>query len=256
MKIFKVNMLILIAVLATQCMAIAETNFEGERVTFKTANNINVTADIYESASKDKDTSPIILLFHQAGYSRGEYRQIAPKLATMGYTCIAVDQRSGNAVNGVVNETHLEAEKANLATEYPDAYPDLVATLEYTKKNYPNRKIIIWGSSYSSSLVFILGSEFSNDITGILSFSPGEYFQYGNKKIVEFAKDVKCPVFITSAKNEYKSWKAIYAAAPNPKKQFFLPIGHGFHGSKALWVEKPGNEEYWEAVIKFLESLI
>jgi dienelactone hydrolase len=255
MKILKWNSLVLIAIFAIQCNAIAETNFEGEHVSFKSANNINVTADIYESVNHDKDNSPIILLFHQAGYSRGEYRQIAPKLATMGYTCIAVDQRSGKAVNGVINETHLEAEKANLPTAYADAYPDLVATLDYAKKNYPNRKIIIWGSSYSSSLVFILGSNYAKDITGILSFSPGEYFEYNNKKIVDYAKEVKCPVFITSAKDEHKSWKAIYAAAPNPGKQFFLPVGHGFHGSKALWNEKPGNEEYWEAVIKFLESL-
>ena len=255
MKILKASVLMLIGVFGMQCIGTAQTNFGGKTVTYKTANNINVTADIYQSANSNKDTSPLILLFHQARYSRGEYRQIAPKLAKMGYTCIAVDQRSGKEVNGVINQTHLEAEKAKLGTEYPDAYPDLVATLDYAKKNYPNRKIIIWGSSYSSALVFILGSSFSNDITGILSFSPGEYFQYNNKKVVDYAKGVKCPVFITSAKDEQKSWKAIYAAVPNSSKQFFLPMGHGFHGSKALWEEKPGNEEYWEAVIKFLESL-
>ena len=224
-------------------------------VTFKTTDNINVTADIYESANHDKDNSPIILLFHQARFSRGEYREIAPKLNEMGYTCIAVDQRSGDKVNGVINQTHKEAKEAGLATKYPDAYPDLVATLSYTKKNYPSRKIIIWGSSYSSSLVFILGSEYANDITGILSFSPGEYFQYKDKKIVDYAKGVKCPVFITSARNEHDSWNAIFEAVPNSNKQSFLPTEKGFHGSKALWEEKPGNAEYWKAVTTFLESL-
>ena len=224
-------------------------------VTFQTTDNINVTADVYSSVESDKDVSPIILLFHQARFSRGEYREIAPKLNQLGYTCIAVDQRSGDKVNGVTNQTHLEAKKKGLATKYPDAFPDLVATLHYAQKNYPNRKIIIWGSSYSSSLVFVLGSRFSNAISGILSFSPGEYFEYKGQKIMDYAKDVKCPVFITSAKNEHDSWKEIFAAVPNSNKQSFLPTEKGYHGSKALWEEKPGNEEYWKAVTKFLESL-
>lgn len=230
----------------------SQGSFSGKTVTFPAPNNIQVTADVYEV---DNNKLPLILLFHQARFSRGEYREIAPKLNAMGYTCIAVDQRSGDQVNGVINQTHLAAKKAGLATKYPDALPDLVATLHYAKKNYPNRKIIIWGSSYSSSLVFILASRFSNDISGILSFSPGEYFEYKGKKIVDYAKDVKCPVFITSAKNEHDSWKAIFEAIPNPNKQSFLPTDKGFHGSKALWAEKPGNEEYWKAVKKFLESL-
>jgi len=220
-------------------------------VTFKTTNNINVTADVYEG----EDNSPIILLFHQARFSRGEYREIAPKLVEMGYTCIAVDQRSGDKVNGVVNQTHKEAKKKGLETKYPDAFPDLVATLNYTKTHYPNRKIIIWGSSYSSSLVFILGSEFATDITGILSFSPGEYFDYKGQKIVDYAKGVKSPVFITSARNEHDSWRDIYAAVTNPNKQSFLPTEKGFHGSKALWEENEGNEEYWKAVSAFLGIL-
>lgn len=229
----------------------SSSNFIGKTITFKTTNNINVTADIYEG----KENSPVILLFHQARFSRGEYREIAPKLVKMGYTCIAVDQRSGDKVNGVINQTHKEAKEAGLATKYPDAYPDLEATLKYAKANYPNRKIIIWGSSYSSALVFILGSNYPNDITGILSFSPGEYFELNGKKISEYAKEVKCSVFITSASNEHDSWEGIFSNIPNSNKQSFLPTEKGFHGSKALWEEKPGNVEYWNAVTKFLISL-
>ena len=36
-----------------------------------------------------------IVMFHQAGWSRGEYREIAPKLVAKGYRVLAVDQRAG-----------------------------------------------------------------------------------------------------------------------------------------------------------------
>lgn len=224
-------------------------------VTFKSTNNVTVTADVYPSASHDKDTSPIILLFHQARFSRGEYREIAPKLAQMGYTCMAIDQRSGDAVNGVVNQTHLIADKLDLPTEYVDAYPDLDAAIQYAKKQFPNRKLILWGSSYSSSLSFIFGANYPDEVAGVLAFSPGEYFTYHENSIENYAREVKCPVFITSAKNEHDKWVAIYAAVPNAKKLSYLPAGEGFHGSKALWEENKGHKEYWNAVTKFLASL-
>ena len=216
---------------------------------------IEITADLYANVKSNKNVSPIILLFHQAGYSRGEYREIAPRLNKLGFTCIAIDQRSGNKVNGIINSTHLKAKANGLPTKYPDALQDLQSTLNYTIANYPNRKIIIWGSSYSSSLVFILANQNPELISGVLSFSPGEYFELDGKTIATFAKGVTCPVFITSAKNEHGSWEEIYTAVPNPNKHSFLPESKGFHGSKALWIEKPGNKEYWEAVITFLTSL-
>ena len=59
---------------------------------FKAADNLEITADWY---SIPDSTAPIIILYHQAGWSRGEYIEIAPKLNAMGFQCLAVDQRSG-----------------------------------------------------------------------------------------------------------------------------------------------------------------
>ncbi len=248
----KIFALVLVLALSYHFTLKTKSDFKGKTITFKSTDNLTVTGDIYEGSVKD---SPIILLFHQAGYSRGEYREIAPKLTKMGYTCLAIDQRSGNAVNGVVNQTHKEAKEAGLPTEYPDAFVDLEAALQYTKANFANRKIIIWGSSYSSSLVFILASKYQKDIYAVLSFSPGEYFKYEGKEVAEYAKKVQCPVFVTSAKSEGKAWEAIFTAVPNAKKKSFLPTAKGFHGSKALWAENSGNQEYWKAVRGFLEGI-
>ena len=78
-------------------------------ITFSSADDTQLTADVY--APHDK-SNPFIVLCHQAGWSRGEYRDIAPKLNQLGFNCMAIDQRSGEAVNDVANETFAAATAA------------------------------------------------------------------------------------------------------------------------------------------------
>lgn len=226
--------------------------FTGKTITIESADGIKIHADIYDTNSDEN--LPVILLFHQAGYSRGEYRLIAPILNELGYTCISIDQRSGNKVNGIINETHLQAVKNDLSTKYIDALPDLRATVDYALKNYPDRKVILWGSSYSSSLIFILGTEYKKQVKALLAFSPGEYFTYKDKKIKDYARLVECPVFITSSESEKKDWESIYKAI-NTKKHSYLPDFKGKHGSKALWKSNQGHEKYWNEVKQFLKEI-
>jgi pimeloyl-ACP methyl ester carboxylesterase len=221
-------------------------------VMFPTTDNLTVTADLYWTGDANK---PFIILFHQARYSRGEYLEIAPKLNTLGYNCLAVDQRSGNAVNGITNETAKAAKAAGLPTNYPDAYPDLEAALSYVVSTYAPKKLIVWGSSYSSSLVLVLASEHPNEIAAVLSFSPGEYFQLDGKLIADYAKNITQPVFITSAKSEEKGWRPIADQITSAGSVFFVPQASGMHGSSTLNDNVSGHEEYWAAVEQFLASL-
>jgi pimeloyl-ACP methyl ester carboxylesterase len=221
-------------------------------VTFPTTDNLTVTADLYWTGDASK---PFIILFHQARYSRGEYLEIAPKLNALGYNCLAVDQRSGNAANGITNETAKAAKAAGLPTDYPDAYPDLETALSYVVSTYAPEKLIVWGSSYSSSLVLILASEHSDEIAAALSFSPGEYFKLDGKQIADYAKNITQPVFITSAKSEEKSWRPIADQITSAGSVFFVPQASGMHGSSTLNDNVSGHEEYWAAVEQFLASL-
>ncbi|WP_196885161.1 alpha/beta hydrolase [Aureivirga sp. CE67] len=222
-----------------------------QTIKFPSSDGIEITGNLYMTKNKE---NPFILLFHQAGYSRGEYLEIAPKLNALGYNCLAIDQRSGKEINGVKNETHLAAEKAGKATEYPDALQDAQAAINYIEKEFKPKQLIIWGSSYSASLTFILGAMDKN-VDAILAFSPGEYFKYNGKSIADYASEVTVPVFITSARNEEKNWKSIYVAIPTKDKVGFIPKGKGVHGSKALWQTQPDHREYWAAVESFLKSI-
>lgn len=241
---------LLILFIAFMFQAIAQ-----EKITFKASDGLEITADLY---MENPENSPLILLFHQAGWSRGEYKEIAPKLNKIGYNCIAIDQRSGGEINNVMNETSKRALLENKGTTYVDALVDLNSTIDYAKKMYPKAsKLIIWGSSYSAGLVLKIAGE-RKDIDAALAFSPGEYYKKLGKPedwVTQSAKNIKIPVFITSAKMERKDWWSIAEVIPAENKAYFLPTKLGKHGSRALWEKYTDHKEYWKAVKEFLEVL-
>ena len=223
-----------------------------ETVAFKAKDSVTVTADLYlVSDSK----APFILLFHQAGWSRGEYTEIAPRLNEMGFNCMAVDLRAGGGVNFVQNLTHQSAVELKRGTGYIDAIQDIEAALNFAKGKYAKGKIILWGSSYSASLVIKYAADHPKNVDGVLAFSPGEYFDKAGKSktyIQDAAKNLRCPVFITSARSEKESWDKIYNAIPSKKKIWFLPSSEGYHGARVLWKQFKVSDEYWKAVDSFL----
>ena len=220
-------------------------------ILLETADGLTIKAEHYEAAKPD---APVILLFHQAGFSRGEYRSIAPRLKEMGFHCIAIDQRSGDKVKGVENDTYAQAVKLELGTDYIDAYPDLELLLNHARKTYPDQKIIVWGSSYSASLTFVLANQYPDLVSAVVGFSPGAYFAVDGKSINDYASVLNCPVFMTCSRDEVPSRREIFDKIPHEAKTFFAPEFEGFHGSRALWPEHDGNELYWEAVSKFLSE--
>ncbi len=223
-------------------------------IEFPSQDRLPITADTYIANDLK---APFIVLYHQAGWSRGEYLEIAPRLNQLGFNCMAVDLRSGGEVNQVINQTHRRAKEKDKSTSYLDAYPDMVSAMQYAKARYAKGSLIVWGSSYSASLVFRLSSQYPKIVNALLAFAPGEYFEKLNGKknyIAGFAKKVTVPVFVTSAKKEKPLWQAIYAAIPS-KKTFFLPTTPGNHGSRALWKQFKDHGGYWKSTTEFLLTL-
>ncbi|TMJ40603.1 MAG: lysophospholipase, partial [Alphaproteobacteria bacterium] len=164
----------------------------------------------------DDAARPIILAFHQANYNRLEYREIAPRLVKLGFSVLAIDQRSGGNYGGEENRT---AKESKAFWTYTDALPDLEAALEWARAKHPKSKIIAWGSSYSASLVIVLAAK-SHDVAGVMAFSPGEYM--------------------------------IFKALASSDKIQFVPERFGVHGSSALLQPQGKSDEYWKAVETFL----
>ncbi len=220
--------------------------FAEQALTFPSEDGVVITAGFYKS-EKSSQQKTLIILFHQADSSRGEYKNIAPRLTQLGYDTLAIDQRSGNSFGGVVNKT---AAQANVGRNFIKALPDMRAAINYGRDELKAERIIIWGSSYSASLSLVLAGRQAPKVDGVLSFSPGEYFN-GKLSIKSEAKKISVPVFITAARSETKQWKPIFKGI-SAAKMGFVPKGAGKHGSSALLSQD--SEEYWQAVLAFLDQ--
>jgi len=218
-------------------------------ISFAASDRVQVFADYYSAGSKAK---PLILLFHQAGSNRGEYATIAPMLVTLGFNALAIDQRSGGNAWNRTNET---VKRLGKSTDYGEALLDLEAALRWAKSSGETGSILVWGSSYSASLVFLLAAEHRVDIKALLAFSPGEYL-HGASTVRKAAAQVSIPIFVTSAMDpkEIATAKSILDVSPSPEKTQFVPQIGGVHGSSTLREDQnpDGAEENWLAVKKFL----
>ncbi len=225
----------------------ADATAAPKAVTLRAGDGLTVFARRYDA----KNPKAMILLFHQAGSSKDEYATIAPRLAKAGYASLAVDARAGGSLYGVNETAAAMARKA----DYLEARPDLQAALEWAERQ--KLPVILWGSSYSSSLVFPLAANNPGKVRAILSFSPGEYFD--DKQMVEdAAARVTVPVFVTSASkaDEIAAAGAIAHAVPDGRAQQYIPKV-GVHGSSTLIAAKDpqGAETNWQPVMAFLAKV-
>ncbi len=218
------------------------------KLVFPSKDGLKITADWYPVSSN----FPVILLCHQAGYSRGEYSETALRLNKLGFNCLALDQRSGDEINGIKNETAEEARIKKIVPSYADAEQDISAAVDYLFEKY-KRPITIFGSSYSASLALKIATE-SDKVASVIVFSPGEYFE-DKKYISSHIQTLTKPVFATSSLAEADSVTDLLKDINSRVKIQYIPASKGGHGAKVLWAESPSNHEYWIALMSFLNRI-
>ena len=218
-------------------------------VTLTTADGVKVFGEVWRAAGA---RPAVIVAFHQAESSSAEYAPIAPRLVQAGFTVLAIDQRSGNGNFGGSNRT-----VATLGTskDYDDALPDLEAALAWAKGGARGAPIVVWGSSYSASLVFLLAAAHPGDVAGVVAYSPDEYLAR-KSAVRDAARKVTVPVFIDQASlpEEVAAGKRILAAVKSADKQQFVGKVAAPHGSSTLRADTnaAGAEAHWQAVLRFL----
>lgn len=218
-------------------------------VTFKADDNVTVTADHYVTSTQN----PYIILLHQAGYSRGEYRETGPKFANLGFNCLAVDLRSGDEVNFIKNLTAISAQELGVTADFMSAMTDITAALSFVSKR-SKKPIILVGSSYSASLAIIAATE-NFRIQAVIAFSPGEYFG-DSVSVKALTQSVYVPLLAMSTKLEYNDMAQMLNHISGKHLQLFKPsAGEGVHGSKALWERNATSDQYWMAITQFISQL-
>lgn len=220
-----------------------------EKINFASKDGLSVTADLYLN-QKEK---PYILMFHQAGYSRGEYKETARKFMKFGYNCLAVDLRSGGEVNYIQNLTALEAVQDGYNTDFISSMKDIQAAIDWAKKQ-TDKPIILMGSSFSASLCMVVAKN-NQDIKAVIAFSPGEFFN-SEMTVREEIEGLTKPVFVAATRKEYPYIKELLSLVPSSNKSIFAPNNNtGEHGSKSLWSANPNHKEYWLALTMFFSKI-
>ncbi|NNC70007.1 MAG: alpha/beta fold hydrolase, partial [Flavobacteriaceae bacterium] len=215
-------------------------------ITFFAVDSVQITADLYFI----KEAIGTILLCHQAGFSRGEYIKTANKLNELGFSCMAIDQRSGKKVNGIINQTAADAHKKDVNIGYAGAKRDVEAAIDYLYAHNDDEPIILVGSSYSASLALWIAGERNKKIKAVAAFSPGEYLK--GKDLAKMIKPIKIPVFVTSSRREVVPVSKLVRYVKPKYLTHYKPNKKGIHGSRALWETTLGHQGYWKAFKRFL----
>lgn len=219
-----------------------------DTVTMVASDGLPVTGVLYQRDS----AATVIVLCHQARFNNYEYAEIAPKLVEMGFTCLAIDQRSGGEMDTHPNATNIAAVEKGLETGYQNSLPDIRAAVDYAS-GISGKPVILWGSSYSATLVLQVAME-SDQVRAAVGFSPILKFDSGDSAKDIFTKYTGKPLFITSTEKEGAPIaKALEHLGDDVLEQYY-PETKGTHGSKALWSSDPAAPDYWSAISTWLSK--
>lgn len=220
------------------------------KIRFPSLDSLPITANLYHRS----DEAAVLVLCHQARFNKFEYVGIARTLWEKGFNCLAIDQRSGGGIVEEFNETNLEAVKRNKPVEFLDAEQDIIAAVNFASKKY-NKQVILWGSSYSSTLALYTAMA-NNNVKAVIAFSPGDFFEKEKGSLKIKLAAFSSPVFVTSSKEEAEGTSDLLSKMKLSANQVqFIPTSAGFHGSRALWKTSENNQEYWKAIEQFLENV-
>lgn len=216
---------------ATASLAAAET------IKTNAADGVEVYGEAYYGELPE--TAPLIALFHQAGSNgRGEYGPLVAWLNGLGFRAIAFDQRSGGGRFGASNRT---AADASGPKGFCDAYPDMEAGVAYAHAAAKGAPLIIWGSSYSASLVWRAGADHADKIDGIAAFSTatgGPLDRCGARAHLARIDDRALAVWPQSERAQATRLKPLLDA----KAVAIEIIPDGVHGSSTLVDARTGKD--------------
>ena len=199
------------------------------KVSFLASDSLRVTADLY----LNDYNFPFILLFHQNGYSEGEYTGIADKLLNLDYNCLAVDLHSRGKLI--------------------DSRKDVKAAIDYAG-SINNKPVILFGSSFSASLCMLEGMN-NEKVNAVVAFSPGEYFE-PEMSVRKEIKNFNKPLFVSSSGNEYPYIMAMLEDVPDSILTIYKHGGgNDTHGIKVLWESNNESRECWLELLMFFRKI-
>lgn len=230
--------LALLAAMAAASSAAAQTSAP---ITVVTSDGVTIYGEPFFADLSDE--APLILAFHQGGSNgRGEYSELASWLNSHGYRMIAWDQRAGGSLYGSENRTVTGLGGVESA-DYCAASPDLEAALDHVTRTGLAQSVVLWGSSYSGSLVFRLAAERGDRVDGVVAFSPASGDPMVGCTAEIWVERVSRPMLVFRPDSEMSrpaavTQRGILTAAGAA----FHVVAAGVHGSSTLLDDRTGAD--------------
>lgn len=231
--------------------ALAESDvIRKSTVTFPSGDSLLITADQY-IISSDR---PYILLLHEQGSSRGEFRDIAERFCKMDYNCMAVDLRNGGTNHYVSNQTTRRCREIKCPASHEDIEMDIRAAIGFAVEK-SQQPVILFGCGANGSLALKLTKEHEEVRAGV-ALSPGEYF-LPDMSIRDTIAGLNKPVFVSSSKSEYPYLDQLVSKVEEENLVVFEPeLAEGQRGSASLESNNENHSEYWLALLLFFKELL
>lgn len=196
---------------------------------------------------------PYIILCHQQGSSRGEFRELAPKLLNLGYNCLAIDLRLGDDCNYVPNLTADMAKSKDLSVGLFDCTKDIRAAIRYVYEKSA-QPVVLFGSGFSASLC-LMESRQNAKVKAAIAFEPGEYFR-PEHDVRESLKAFDKPVFIGFSPVIKPYINELLAYVPEELRTLSSSkASPGFQGARLLWNTNSENGDYWLDLLLFFSKI-
>ncbi|MDB5045227.1 MAG: hypothetical protein JWQ08_1277, partial [Deinococcus sp.] len=200
-----------------------------QEVVFPALDQHRVYATAYPAQGRQR---ALLLLFHQALSNQEEYAPLIPRLTSTGCGVLTVDLRAGGAMWGSVNATWVQ-DPSQSQTDYLASLADMEGALEWAHARWRG-PVLVWGSSYTAGLVFVLAARHPAQVAGVLAFSPAEYVQEQSGLVRGAATHIRVPTYVTSTPGEAAAAIAIFQAVHSPVKQLFVPSLSSVHAASVL----------------------
>jgi dienelactone hydrolase len=237
--------------------AVAQSSVQTAEVRFPVRDSLAVVADVHRGARGL--AGPTVILLHQGGGSaRGEYRSITPRLIGEGYNVIAADVRGGGDRFGSPNR----AGPAPEGFDYCDALPEVEATVNLARAGGFTGPLVLWGSSYTASLVLQVAARRSAEVEAVLAFSPasGEPMRRCEPAVyVGWLARAGVPALVLRPRAEVEdSGRAAALEAMRRDGAATFVAERAAHGSSMLDAERSAGptEPQWTAVLGFLRRAL
>jgi len=203
-------------------------NAAAQTINFDAPDGGRIVGTFYGASAEN---SPAVLMLHQYGGRREDYKDLARQFQASGIAVLAIDGRGFGESTKKADGSRVSASQSNEAVAGMKS--DVAAAVKFLgeQKNIDKKRVGIVGASYGSSLAIIHAGDDAS-IKAVALLSPGTNY-FGNLPTMPaIEKYASRPILIVAAEDDAESATASrrldkLAAGDKHQLQIYKKGGHG-----------------------------